>query len=157
MLLFGDFFGGGAVDGRNKCEMKSRNESGKRHKPSSFLVKLSKLTPSLNLYVSQQTKTGTPRDRAIIATRAVPARENSAPFEWSAWAPSKTVVTEERIDGRAGRVMYVVGMPADVSVCRRCLASPRGSESTTMTENDVWAWCASRSAFSTTEELKKSG
>lgn len=50
--------------------------------PSSFFVKLSNCTPSLNLYVSQQTTTGTECCFAIMATSAVPAREYTAPFEF---------------------------------------------------------------------------
>ena len=71
--------------------------------PSSFLVKLSSCTPSENLYVSQQTITGTECCFACIATSAVPARENTAPFEWSECAPTKTVDTSVMIALSAGR------------------------------------------------------
>lgn len=50
--------------------------------PSSFFVKLSSCTVSEILYVSQQTTTGTECCFAIIETRAVPARECTAPLEW---------------------------------------------------------------------------
>jgi len=50
--------------------------------PSSFFVKLSSCTVSEILYVSQQTTTGIECCFAIIETRAVPARECTAPFEW---------------------------------------------------------------------------
>ena len=49
--------------------------------PSSFLVKLSSWTVSEYLYVSQHTTTGTECCLAIIATKAVPALEYTAPFE----------------------------------------------------------------------------
>lgn len=49
--------------------------------PSSFFVKLSNWTVSEILYVSQQTTTGIECCFAIIETRAVPARECTAPFE----------------------------------------------------------------------------
>ena len=46
--------------------------------PNSFFVKLSNCRPSDNLYVSQHTSMGTECCFAIIATNAVPARENTA-------------------------------------------------------------------------------
>jgi len=48
---------------------------------NSFLPNPSNITPSLNLYVSQHTTTGTELPLAIIATKAVPAREYTAPLE----------------------------------------------------------------------------
>ena len=71
--------------------------------PSSFFVKLSNRTPSENLYVSQQTTTGTECCFAIIATSAVPAREKTAPFEWMECAPTKTIETSDMTALRAGK------------------------------------------------------
>ena len=61
------------------------------------------MTPSLNLYVSQQTRTGTLLAFAIMATIAVPALEYTAPLEKSAWAPRRTVVTSGKSEGKAGK------------------------------------------------------
>lgn len=47
--------------------------------PSSFFVNPSKTTASENLYVSHATRTGTLCVRAIMATRAVPDLEYTAP------------------------------------------------------------------------------
>jgi len=78
--------------------------------PNSFLVNPSTMTPSLNLYVSQQTTTGTLCIFAIMATIAVPAREYTAPLEKSACAPTKTVVTWGNKEGSAGKRTYVQGI-----------------------------------------------
>lgn len=75
----------------------------KRNVQSSFLVQLSSWIVSANLYVSQQKTTGTLWCFAIIATRAVPARENTAPFECREWAPTKTVDTSVMTDPMDGR------------------------------------------------------
>lgn len=82
----------------------------KLQQPSSFLLKPSTITPSLNLYVSQQTTTGTLFVFAIMATIAVPAREYTAPLELRECAPIKTMVTSVRSDGRAGSSAYVHGI-----------------------------------------------
>jgi hypothetical protein len=68
------------------------------------------MTPSLNLYVSQQTTTGTLFVLAIIATIAVPALEYTAPLEKRACAPTSTMVTSGSSEGRAGSKAYVQGM-----------------------------------------------
>ena len=89
--------------------------------PSSFFVKLSSCTVSEILYVSQQTTTGTECCFAIIETRAVPARECTAPFEWREWAPMKTIETSAITEPMAGRRRYVQGIPADDSAVRSFL------------------------------------
>lgn len=86
--------------------------------PSSFFVKLSNCTVSDILYVSQQTTTGMECCFAIIETRAVPAREYTAPFECREWAPMKTVETSAMTEPIAGRRRYVQGTPADDSAVR---------------------------------------
>lgn len=66
----------GASEITRSGRVRSRGE--RRHAidlPISFFMKLSNKTVSENLYVSQQTITGTWCDLAIIATIAVPARE----------------------------------------------------------------------------------
>eukprot|EP00304_Pavlova_gyrans_P006964 CAMPEP_0206050874 /NCGR_PEP_ID=MMETSP1466-20131121/30235_1 /ASSEMBLY_ACC=CAM_ASM_001126 /TAXON_ID=44452 /ORGANISM="Pavlova gyrans, Strain CCMP608" /LENGTH=55 /DNA_ID=CAMNT_0053425993 /DNA_START=78 /DNA_END=245 /DNA_ORIENTATION=- len=52
------------------------------------------MTRSANLYVSQQTRTGTLARWAQRATSAEPARATTAPLERQAWAPSITLVAE---------------------------------------------------------------
>lgn len=78
------------------------NAGSRKYTPSSFLVKLSNWTPSEYLYVSQQTTTGTECCFAIMATSAVPARENTAPFECRECAPTKTVETSVMTEPIAG-------------------------------------------------------
>lgn len=60
---------------------------------SSLNVIASNWTRWWNLYVSASTRTGIPIENAIMATTAVPAREITAPFEKSACAPEKTLLT----------------------------------------------------------------
>lgn len=131
----------------------------KKRLPSSFFPKPSNCTPSLNLYVSQHTTTGTPCCFAIIATKAVPALENTAPLECKECAPRKTVVTSVMTEGRAGRRRYVQGIWVlasygdAVSVRRSALPSRRGRESTMITENRLPDACAATMTFSTTDDL----
>ncbi len=80
--------------------------------PSSFFVKLSSWMFSENLYVSQQTTTGTECRFAIMATSAVPAREYTAPFVCIECAPTRTVDTSLITEPRAGSRRYVHWIPA---------------------------------------------
>jgi len=61
------------------------------------------MTRSENLYVSQQHTTGTPFSLSIMATMAVPARENMLPFERRACVPRRHSETRGRTSDRAGR------------------------------------------------------
>lgn len=105
---------------RRKGEEKSSAETVSKRRggidiPNSFLVKLSNCTPSENLYVSQHTTTGTECRFAIIATKAVPALENTAPLECRECAPTRTVDTSLIIEPSAGRRRYVHWIPAAAS------------------------------------------
>ena len=58
--------------------------------PSSLKTNESVCTRSLNLYVSQHTRTGTLLAEAAMATAAVPTRDSATPLDNIAWAPSNT-------------------------------------------------------------------
>ena len=62
---------------------------------------------------------------AIIAIRAVPARENTAPFACTECAPMRTLLMDVMIEPIAGRRMYVHGMSAEERTLRSAL--PVGS------------------------------
>lgn len=140
--------------------------------PSSFLVKLSNCTPSENLYVSQHTTTGTECRFAIMATKAVPARENTEPLECIECAPTRTVDTSLMTEPRAGKRRYVHWMPAADRMDNNRLPaeylsglnakpghsytpapSSIGLESTIITEKSRPSVCASSNTFSTTDDL----
>jgi hypothetical protein len=130
------------------------------------------MTPSLNLYVSQQTTTGTLFVLAIIATIAVPALEYTAPLEKRACAPTSTMVTSGSSEGRAGSKAYVQGMgfgprvndfsnslprkrlsvAVDEQRQKKIQPSSKGFESTTTTENFLPSSCAESKTFSTADD-----
>lgn len=67
------------------------------------MAKESSCTAGVYLYVSQQIRNGIACVLAIVATIAVPARDETAPFACSEWAPTKTFDTCDMTDPRAGR------------------------------------------------------
>jgi hypothetical protein len=71
--------------------------------PISFPTMESSIIRSENLYVSQQQTTGTPFSLSIMATMAVPARENMEPLERRAWVPRRQRDTLGRIRDSEGR------------------------------------------------------
>jgi len=105
------------------------------------------------LYVSQQQTTGLPAAFDIIATVALPARENIAPFDIIAAAPSSVRDTLERTDPTEDSKTYVQGISAANRERRRFLPSCIGLESTMMTEKRLPCSLAARSTPSTRDDL----
>lgn len=66
------------------------------------MAKESSCTAGVYLYVSQQIRNGMPCVLAIVATIAVPAREDTAPLACSECAPTKTFETWLMTDPNAG-------------------------------------------------------
>jgi hypothetical protein len=108
---------------------------------------------SLNLYVSQQHTTGVPAALDIIATMALPARENIAPLLNMAAAPRRVRETLERTDPMEESSTYVHGTSAASKLRRSCFPSCIGRESTTMTEKRLPCSFAANSTPSTRDDL----
>lgn len=121
--------------------------------PSSFPTMLSNMIRSLNLYVSQQQTTGTPAPFDIIATVALPALENIAPFDNMAAAPRSVSETPDRTEPIEDSRTYVHGMSTARRDLSRFFPSCIGLESTIMTEKRLPCSFAAIKTPSTSDDL----